>query len=143
MAKNQLTFNKKEREKKLMQKRQEKQEKREQNKLNNSKGKSLEDMFAYVDENGNISSTPPTKKYEFKEEDLVRPETPADEFKFGKVSYYNETGRYGFIRDNETRETVYFNDKLTNITLVLNQKVKYKSIRGKQGEQVSEVEVIN
>lgn len=99
MAKSQLTFKKKERQKKQLLKRQEKLEKRESNKLNNDKGKALEEMFAYVDEFGNISDTPPTKAYVFDEKHLERPEDPEDEFQFGKVSYYNDMGNYGFIRD--------------------------------------------
>ncbi len=142
MAKSQLTFNKKERAKKKQQKKKEKQERREINKSNNNKGKSMEEMFAYVDEFGNISDTPPTQVYKFKEEDLLRPVESEDEFLFGKVSYYNETGNYGFIRDNETRETVYFNDKLAGMVLTLNQKVKYKYTRTKQGNQISEVELM-
>lgn len=142
MSRNQLTFKKKERAKKQQQKKQEKQERREINKTNNNKGKALEEMFAYVDEFGNISDTPPTQPYKFKEEDLQRPKDPADEYRFGKVSYYNEAGHYGFIRDNETRDTVYFNDKLAGIVLELNQAVKYKYVRTRQGNQISEVEKI-
>lgn len=142
MAKSQLTFNKKERAKKKHQKKLEKQERREFNKANNDKGKSLEEMFAYVDEFGNISDTPPTQQYKFKEEDLVRPADKEDEYLFGKVSYYNETGNYGFIRDNESNETVYFNDKIAGMVLKIDQKVKYKYIRTKQGNQISEVEII-
>lgn len=142
MAKSQLTFNKKERAKKKHLKKQEKQERRELNKSNNNKGKSLEEMFAYVDEFGNISDTPPTQAYKFKEEDLQRPVDNEDEYLYGKVSYYNDSGNYGFIRDNVTRDTVYFNDKLAGMILTLNQKVKYKYIRTKQGNQISEVELI-
>lgn len=142
MARSQLTFKKKETAKKKQQKKQEKQQRREQNKLSNDKGKTLEEMFAYVDEFGNISDTPPTQTYKFKEEDLLPPSNPEDEYLYGKVSYYNETGRYGFIRDNESRETVYFNDRLAGMVLELNQKVKYKYMRSKQGNQVSEVEII-
>lgn len=142
MSRNQLTFKKKERAKKQQQKKQEKQERREVNKSNNNKGKALEEMFAYVDEFGNISDTPPAQPYKFKEEDLHRPKDPEDEYLFGKVSYYNEAGHYGFIRDNVTRETVYFNDKLAGMVLDLNQGVKYKYIRTKQGNQISEVEKI-
>ena len=54
MAKSQITFSKKEKEKKKIQKRREKEEKMAQRKLDNNKGKSLEDMLAYVDENGNV-----------------------------------------------------------------------------------------
>ncbi|KGE12372.1 cold-shock protein [Sphingobacterium deserti] len=140
MGKSQITFNKKERVKKQQLKKQHKQERREMHKLENDKGKSLEDMFAYVDEFGNISNTPPEKKYEFKETDLLRP-VELDEYQYGKVSYYNEQGRYGFIRDNLTSQTVYFNDLLAGKVLQLNQKVKYKSVRTKQGNQISEVSV--
>lgn len=142
MAKSQLTFKKKEQAKKKQQKKQEKQERRELNRANNDKGKSLEEMFAYVDEFGNISDTPPTQPYKFKEEDLHRPSDPEDEYFYGKVSYYNDIGHYGFIRDNESSETVYFNDRLAGKTLSLNQKVKYKYIRSKQGKQISEVELL-
>jgi cold shock CspA family protein len=141
MSRAQLTFKKKERAKKQQQKKQEKLLRREQNKQTNDKGKSLEELFAYVDEFGNLSDTPPEKKYEFKEEDLQRPADPTEEFHYGKVSYYNETGHYGFIRDNETRETVYFNDKIVGVVLNVDQKVKYKYTRTKQGNQVSEIEL--
>ncbi|HBW80124.1 MAG TPA: DNA-binding protein, partial [Sphingobacterium sp.] len=61
MSKSQITFNKKEREKKKLLKKQQKNEKKEFNKTNNDKGKSLEELFAYVDEYGNISDKPPVK----------------------------------------------------------------------------------
>ncbi len=141
MSRSQITFNKKERVKKQQQKKQKKAEKKELSKANNDKGKALEEMFAYVDEFGNISDTPPEKKYEFKEEDLLPPKDPTEEFHHGKVSYYNAEGHYGFIRDNLSRETIYFNDKIAGIVLNVDQKVKYKYIRTKQGNQVSEVEV--
>ncbi len=142
MAKSQLTFKKKEIQKKKQQKKQEKLDRREQNKATNDKGKALEDMFAYVDEFGNISDKPAAKPYEFKEEHLQRPTDPEDEYYFGKVSYYNETGHYGFIRNNESQDTVYFNDTLAGKTLALHQKVRYKYIRTRQGNQVSEVEML-
>lgn len=139
MSQSQQTFRKKEIAKKKLQKRKEKEEKRAQRQESNDKGKSLEEMFAYVDENGNISDTPPVKKYEFKEEDLVRPE---EEYAYGKVSFYNEAGQYGFIRDNETRENVYFNFKILGFVLHQDQKVKFKSISSRQGLQVTEVIVL-
>src|SRR5690606_36920566 len=142
MAKSQLTFKKKETAKKKQQKKQEKLERREINKASNNKGKSLEEMFAYVDEFGNISDTPPAQPYKFKEEDRLRPADPEDEYLFGKVSDYDAEGHYGCIRDNESRETVYFNDKLAGMVLPLHQKVKYKYTRSKQGNQISEVEMI-
>lgn len=59
MSRNQLTYKKKERAKKQQQKKTEKMHKREFVKNHNNKGKPLEEMFAYVDEHGNISDQPP------------------------------------------------------------------------------------
>lgn len=139
MAKSQVTFRKKELEKKKRQKKQEKLERKELNKLNNDKGKTLEELFVYVDEFGNLSNEPPQVKYEFKEEHLIPPVEREQEFRHGKVSYYNENGRYGFIRDNLTRDSVYFNDSLVGTVLDIDQRVKYKYIRTPKGNQVSEV----
>jgi hypothetical protein len=59
MAKSKETFGKKQKEKQRLKKRQDKQQKMEERKANSKKGKSLNEMLAYVDENGNLSSTPP------------------------------------------------------------------------------------
>ena len=59
MAKSQETFGKKEKEKKRKKLQQEKREKMEDRKANFKKGKTLDEMMAYIDENGNISSSPP------------------------------------------------------------------------------------
>ena len=58
MAKSQETFSKKENEKKRQQKKRGK-EKKVERQANSKKGKSLDEMMAYIDENGNISATPP------------------------------------------------------------------------------------
>ena len=62
MARSQETFNKKEKEKKRLKKKQEKQLRKEERKANNNKGAGLESMLAYVDENGQITDTPPDKR---------------------------------------------------------------------------------
>ena len=51
------TWNKKERQKKKLKEKMDKAEKMKERKEQTGK-KSLEDMMAYVDENGNISATP-------------------------------------------------------------------------------------
>jgi hypothetical protein len=51
------SFNKRELEKKKEQRRKEKQQRKKERKANGSK--SFDDMIAYVDENGIITSTPP------------------------------------------------------------------------------------
>jgi hypothetical protein len=62
MGKSSETFSKKEKEKKKIKKRKDKEEKKEERKAMAPKGQSLEDMFVYVDEDGNITSTPPDPK---------------------------------------------------------------------------------
>jgi len=59
MGKSSETFSKKEKEKKRLKKQQDKKEKAAERKANSDKGKSLDDMMAYVDENGNITDTAP------------------------------------------------------------------------------------
>jgi hypothetical protein len=59
MAKSRETFNKRNRELKKQKQKEDKLQKKEERKSQGSSGKNLEDMLAYVDENGNLSSTPP------------------------------------------------------------------------------------
>lgn len=59
MSRSQNKFIKNQREKKKAQKRKQKEERRKERKENNMKGSELEDMMAYVDEFGNITSEPP------------------------------------------------------------------------------------
>ena len=72
-------------------------------------------MIAYVDENGMITSTPPdpSKKKDIKVEDIEisipnrDSEDSMDPIRRGIVSFFNESKGYGFIRDSETRESVF------------------------------------
>ena len=57
MARSQETFNKKEREKKKIKKKKDKAEKKQSRKSEESR--SFEEMIMYVDENGNLTPTPP------------------------------------------------------------------------------------
>lgn len=58
MARSQNSFMKKQREKKKQKKKEEKLQKKQERK-ENSQGGDLDQMIAYVDEFGNITSTPP------------------------------------------------------------------------------------
>lgn len=68
MAKSKETFNKREKEKKKLQQRRDKAQRKEERKANNNKGKSMEDMFAFLDENGNLTSSPPERHKPTKQE---------------------------------------------------------------------------
>src|SRR5690606_30144457 len=102
MAKSQDTFNKKEKEKKRLKKRQDKAEKKEERQANSNKGKGMDEMMAYIDENGNISSTSPDprKKKTFKAEDIQlgvpkqEDMDPAELIRNGIVSFFNESKGY-------------------------------------------------
>jgi len=140
MGRSNETFNKKEKEKKRFKKQQEKKEKAEARKENSSKGKSFEDMIAYIDENGNISSTPPVanRQHKISAED-IQIATPkyvpeAEELiKTGVISFFNTAKGYGFIRDSKTQENVFFH--INNLTYQANEadKVSYAVEKGPKG----------
>lgn len=115
MAKSIETFGKKEREKQKAKKQQEKREKAEERKANGGKGKSLDDMLAYTDEFGNITSTPPdpTKRAKISAEDIQisvprdQDLEPEDPNRTGSVSFFNESKGFGFIRDLKSQESIF------------------------------------
>ena len=115
MAKSQETFSKKEKEKLKLKKRKEKDEKREERKASAVKGQSLEDMMAYVDENGNITNTPPDpkKRRVAIAEDMVigvvkqAAAEPADLIRKGVITFFNESKGYGFIKDLKSQDSVF------------------------------------
>ncbi|MBE0648004.1 MAG: cold shock domain-containing protein [Bacteroidales bacterium] len=114
MGRSQETFNKKEVRNKKEKKRKEKEKKRLARKDNEKSG-SLDDMLAYVDENGMISRTPPdpSKKRDIKLEDIeigvpTRDNEPDDDpIRKGIVSFFNDSKGFGFIKDNETKQGVF------------------------------------
>jgi cold shock CspA family protein len=108
------TWNKKEREKKKQQSKREKKE-RMQERKDNPKVKSMDDMMAYIDENGNISATPPDpkkmRKIKLEDIEIGVPRQgdidPADLIRTGTVTFFNGAKGYGFIKDIETGESVF------------------------------------
>ncbi len=109
------TFNKKEKEKLRQKKKKDKQDKKEDRKANAQKGQSLDQMLAYVDENGNISSTPPDprRKRQISEEDIQIGVAKQDNtntqpaVRQGIVSFFNASKGYGFIRDLQSQESIF------------------------------------
>jgi len=140
MGKSQETFNKKEKEKKRIKKRQEKQLKKEERRAN-SEGGGLENMMAYVDEDGNISSTPPdpTKKKKVIKASSIeigipkREDLGDDGANQGKVTFYNDSKGYGFIKDGTTSENYFFHVNGVLEEVVENDVVTYELERGQKG----------
>ncbi len=140
MAKAKETFGKKEKEKKRLKQRQEKQEKMEERKANAKSGKSLEEMMAYLDENGNISSVPPDprKKKTFKAEDMqisVPKYEPSegDSMRSGIIAFFNEDKGFGFINDSKTGERFFVHVSQLTERLVENDKVNFEVEAGDRG----------
>jgi len=141
MARSTETFNKKEKEKKRLKKQKEKREKAEERKDNVVKGKSLDEMMAYVDENGNITSTPPdpTKKKKIITEDIqiATPKQeaiqPGDLIRKGKVTFFNESKGYGFIKDSESQESIFVHINELSEAVGENDKVTFEVEPGQKG----------
>lgn len=141
MARSTETFNKKEKEKKRLKKQKDKREKAEERKDNVVKGKSLDEMMAYVDENGNITSTPPdpTKKKKIVIEDIqiATPKQeaiqPGDLIRKGKVTFFNESKGYGFIKDSESQESIFVHINELSEAVGENDKVTFEVEPGQKG----------
>jgi cold shock CspA family protein len=113
MGRSQESFSKKEIRNRKEKRRKEKEKKRQARKENEKKG-SLDDMIAYVDAEGNITSTPPDpdKKVEVKLEDIEvsvpqSEDIPMDPIRKGVVTFFNDSKGFGFIKDSETKESVF------------------------------------
>jgi len=141
MAKSQATYSKKENEKKRLKKKNDKQEKKEERQANKKNGLSLEDMFAYVDENGNISSTPPDpkKKKIINTEDIQigisRQEDIIDEnpVKKGTVTFFNDSKGYGFIKNTETQDSIFVHANGLITQIKEGDKVTFEVEMGQKG----------
>lgn len=109
------TFSKREKEKARQKKRQDKQEKRDDRKANINKGQSLDQMLAYVDENGNLSTTPPNPRNQraVDQQDIAigvarrGPEAPQEVTRQGTVTMFNTSKGYGFIKDHQSQQSVF------------------------------------
>lgn len=108
-----VSYNKRENEKKKIAKRLEKQNKKEERK--NNKSNSLDDMIAYVDENGMLTDTPPevTKKEEI-DLDSILISTPKKEAveepleHKGRVEFFNVSKGFGFIKNLANADKYFF-----------------------------------
>lgn len=135
------TWNKKERQKKKMKEKMDKAEKMKERKENASKGKSLDSMMAYVDENGNISDTPPDprKRKEFKLEDIeigvpeYVPPTEAELTHSGKVTFFNHEKGFGFIKDLLTQQSIFVHINNLSGPVNENDKVTFEIGHGPKG----------
>jgi cold shock CspA family protein len=141
MGRSQETSNKKEKEKKKLKKKQEKELKRKERKANSEKGKSFEDMLAYVDENGHLTDTPPdpAKKKKIKAEDIQLGATkrediePEDLVRKGTVTFFNDSKGYGFIKDHANQESIFVHINGLEDEVREGDKVSFETEMGQKG----------
>lgn len=140
MGRSQETYGKKEVRKRKEKKRKDKEEKRAKKKTVGKKT-DFNDMIAYVDEYGKISSTPPDpdKKIAVASEDIELKitrnsgETVSDFLRKGVVSTYNMSRRYGFIRDLESNQSIFFHANSLQEPIKENDIVIFEIGKGAKG----------
>lgn len=138
MAKS-MTVGKRENEKKRLAKREEKQKKKESRKLS-GKANGFDDMIAYVDENGMITSTPPEdniKKKEISLDEIIisTPKKEEEESTIlrGRVEFFNEAKGFGFIKDLSRVDRYFFHVNNVKDKIVENNIVTFDLENGVKG----------
>jgi len=140
------SFSKKENFKKKLQKQKEKALRREERKENNAKGKSLDDMIMYVDENGQLTSTPPDQreKVEISLDDIrlgAAPIEAEDPRKTGIITFFSEKG-YGFITEDNSKENIFFHTNNATEPLKKGNKVSYEKEKSPKGFSAIDIKIV-
>ncbi len=150
MGKSQETWNKKEKEKKRQKKKEDKEKRKVERKANAETGGGFDSMIAYVDENGMITDTPPdpTKKSKIKADDIVigvpkrEAEEEVDPNRKGKVTFYDSSKGYGFIKDQDSQESIFTHVNSHIDTIQEGDKVGFRIEQGQRGPNAVDVKLI-
>jgi cold shock CspA family protein len=148
MGRSQETSNKKEVKNNNEKKRKEKAKKKLLKKETGKKG-SFNDMIAYVDEYGMITSIPPDpgKKIVVEAEGIelgATKNTPLqknDYIRKGVVSFFNESKGFGFIRDMETKQSVFIHANNLLDAIKENNIVTFEIGKGPKGPTALKVKL--
>lgn len=143
-------WSKRDREKKKQQAKKEKEERKRERKENARDGNILDDMIAYVDENGNLSSVPPdmTKRQEINLEDIqigvpkLEDRNPEDMFEEGVITFFNDEKGFGFIRHSTTKQSIFVHSKQLSEPVKMNDKVRFTIVKGVKGPEAAEVSIV-
>lgn len=143
------SWNKKEREMKKQLAKKNKAERKQERKENSQKGKNLDDMMAYLDENGNLTSTPPdpAKKIIIKAEDIeistpkLKDRSPEETLRTGIVTFFNTEKGYGFIKDKQTMESIFVHINSAIDPIKENSVVSFEVEKGPRGLQAVNVKL--
>ncbi|MGN6439737.1 MAG: cold-shock protein [Agriterribacter sp.] len=134
------SWNKKERENKKKEERKKKQERKLERKDNAGK-KSLDDMMAYLDENGNLTSVPPDprRRVEIDAESIEigvpkRPEPTEEELiRKGIVTFFNSAKGFGFIEDKQNGQRIFVHQSASQSALQEGMAVQFEIEKGPRG----------
>jgi cold shock CspA family protein len=139
MGRSKETFGKKEVRNKKLKKRKEK-EKRRLEKKEQGKKSSFDDMIAWVDENGQITSTPPDlsnkKEIEAENIEIGIPKSGSknkDSVLEGKITTFDESKGYGFINSPQLRDSVFVHVKDCIDEIQAGDKVTFETEKGLKG----------
>lgn len=140
------TFKKKALQQKRAKKKQDKLERKEKRKTENDKGKSTEDMIVYLDEFGNFTDVPPSqqKREQINIEDihLGAEKIPEQkEFK-GVISLFLTDKAYGFIREENTGESIFFHSNNLSEPVAERDRVIYEKERTPKGYAATRIKKI-
>ena len=148
MGRSKETSGKKEVRNKKEKKRKEK-EKRRLEKKKQGKKSNLDDMIAWVDENGNITSTPPdlTQKEEIKAESIILGVPKAEnrinnKLRTGRLKNYDEARGFGFIIDTETKDSIFVHRNDCDGELKTGCRVEFETEKGLKGLKAVHVKLI-
>lgn len=140
-------MNKKELEKKKQTKKQEKQKRKDIRKENGG-ARSFDDMIAYVDENGNITDTPPDPNRNTKIEiENIAISTPKkedieDPILHGRVEHFNTEKGYGFIKDIGSVEKYFFHINNAPENIAEGNQVNFELEKGQRGMNAVRISII-
>jgi cold shock CspA family protein len=144
------TWNKKERQKKKQKAKLEKAEKMKDRKDNATK-KNMNDMIAYVDDDGHIVATPPDprNKKEFKLEDIeigVPEYVPPAEGELthtGRITFFNQEKGFGFVKDQVTQESIFIHANNLTEPVKESDKISFEIENGPRGPVAVNAKIIN
>jgi cold shock CspA family protein len=150
MGRSQDSFKKKDVRSKQDKKKKDKEKKRLERKSNAKDGNSLDDMIAYVDEYGNITSTPPdpTKREKINAEDIAVSipkrvaEENVDPVRRGTVTFFNDSKGFGFIRDSENQQSIFVHINSVIDRIKENDKVSFEVEMGPKGPNAVRVTLV-
>jgi cold shock CspA family protein len=107
-------------------------------------------MIAYVDENGMLTDTPPdpTTRTKTKAEDIevsvpkMDDSMKEDPIRKGRLTFFNNSKGYGFIRDSVTQESVFVHINEFEDDIMEGNMVSFELEKGPKGPAAVRVKLV-